>query len=745
MSQNEDRQTTNREIEEEENNNEEEEEERVEVEEIDEDEIEDEESVDDDDEEEEDQEEDEEGDDEEDLDSQKALQVLTALRNLENPTGLLRAVHNQVGNDRSAIINELFNLLELELQKDESKDVIRPDPLSKFNMYENLEWTEYVPTNKNKEEIPFSQRTEIVNYDHKLWLFGGGTNRTVVFDHFYTFDLITHEWKVVPQQFESKRPEPRWGHRLLVYKDNIWIFGGHGKLAYLNDLWRYEFKTNQFVQVLTFGSQPGPRSDHTFVALDNLLYLYGGWDGKKVYKNSFYKLDLYSMQWEKISGKGFNHKEFPLTLHVSCVYNKEIYFSSGKGLISPLRKSKVCCYNPTTNQWRNVPILGGAYPPRRSVSASCVFNDKWFVYGGYGTHGDLNDLHYFDFKTQEWVNLIKHNNKELSRFGHDLIPYDNVLITGFGLRAFIDKKSKNDITTLTFEYPIVEELIDFFDNVRESVSDIKFMCADKKYAFGNSAWLNIRLEQGCTKIEQIAKLFNSDEIEILLYYFYTGRLRITDYSQIPILLKIAQELKIDRLVSLCKNDGTTRESSNTILIDLERLYNDEKSKTFSIIVKEKPLPIHPMILAARSELYRGLFLTVNDFGKSVSDLSNRSYKAIHTLVKYCYLDTIQAADTAILIELLGVVGYYGLKDSKFEKLCSKLIIQGGINCENAIQILELAEIYEIDDLLNVTQKFIRQNFNIIKKQKDYLENKNSDSFSFLDKREKTSKKKNENK
>ncbi|KAJ5073801.1 pep-cterm sorting domain-containing protein [Anaeramoeba ignava] len=89
-----------------------------------------------------------------------------------------------------------------------------------------------------------------------------------------------------------------------------------------------------------------------------------------------------------------------------------------------------------------------------------------------------------------------------------------------------------------------------------------------------------------------------------------------------------------------KNKTTPKER---IISDLISLYSNEESKDFSIISNEgKKIKAHKFILAARSELFRGMFLTVTeDSTNEVKDYTGKSTKALETIIKFLYYDEIE--------------------------------------------------------------------------------------------------------
>ncbi|KAJ5075716.1 phospholipase a-2-activating protein [Anaeramoeba ignava] len=98
--------------------------------------------------------------------------------------------------------------------------------------------------------------------------------------------------------------------------------------------------------------------------------------------------------------------------------------------------------------------------------------------------------------------------------------------------------------------------------------------------------------------------------------------------------------------------------------DLEALYHNEDSKDFTIISESKPIKVHKIILMARSDLYRGMFLSVNDDSNKVNDYSGKQFKTVNALVRYLYFDKLDNdLDNSVINELLDAESYYQLSEN----------------------------------------------------------------------------------
>ena len=108
-------------------------------------------------------------------------------------------------------------------------------------------------------------------------------------------------------------PPPRCGHQAVAVKDHMYIFGGEFTAAsgldfhHYRDLWCLELKTKKWEKIVT-KTGPSPRSGHRMVVWKNCILLFGGF--YEAYKDTRYFNDLWlfdmrERKWHKLeSSKG---------------------------------------------------------------------------------------------------------------------------------------------------------------------------------------------------------------------------------------------------------------------------------------------------------------------------------------------------------------------------------------------------------------------------------------------------------
>ncbi|GAA6060520.1 hypothetical protein JCM10212_005601 [Sporobolomyces blumeae] len=128
----------------------------------------------------------------------------------------------------------------------------------------------------------------------KIWIFGGefSAPNQSSFHHYrdlWSFDIATSTW----ERWDTKlRPSARSGHRMCVWKNYIFLFGGFQdtgvRTSYLNDLWVWsltDYRWHQ-IEMREVDRKPPARSGFSFIPTPDGIVLYGGYtkkyEGKKV-------------------------------------------------------------------------------------------------------------------------------------------------------------------------------------------------------------------------------------------------------------------------------------------------------------------------------------------------------------------------------------------------------------------------------------------------------------------------------
>ncbi|XP_061374784.1 uncharacterized protein LOC133317006 [Gastrolobium bilobum] len=130
---------------------------------------------------------------------------------------------------------------------------------------------------------PRSNCTLTVNplKETELILYGGefyNGNKTFVYGDLYRYDVEKLEWKLISS---PNSPPPRSAHQAVAWKNYVYIFGGEftspnqERFHHYKDFWMLDLKTNQWEQLNLKGC-PSPRSGHRMMLYKHKIILFGG-------------------------------------------------------------------------------------------------------------------------------------------------------------------------------------------------------------------------------------------------------------------------------------------------------------------------------------------------------------------------------------------------------------------------------------------------------------------------------------
>lgn len=148
------------------------------------------------------------------------------------------------------------------------------------------------------------------NANGEFMMFGGefcnGEN-TQTFNDVYRWNVEKNQWKVVES---LNTPAPRCSHQAVYYNEKVYLFGGElatlDNFHHYKDMWELDTRTNVWREIEASGDCPGPRSGHRMVVWRNYIVLFGGfYEAKKEHHwfNDLYLFSFKDERWTKVAYK----------------------------------------------------------------------------------------------------------------------------------------------------------------------------------------------------------------------------------------------------------------------------------------------------------------------------------------------------------------------------------------------------------------------------------------------------------
>ncbi|CAH0493667.1 unnamed protein product [Peronospora farinosa] len=274
----------------------------------------------------------------------------------------------------------------------------------------------------------------------EMLLFGGeyfNGDVNVCYNDVFKWNLDNAAWKVISS---LNTPPPRCSHQSVVYRNHLYVFGGEFATAdqfhHYRDLWRLNLKTNAWEELEVKGG-PSPRSGHRMVVWRNYLVLFGGfYEAARETKwfNDLYLFNLAELKWQKVAYPP--HRQVPaersgcqLAVHPS----KDLVFvyggyakvknvgekSEGKVYsdlwalnLAPVLKRQ----SPT---WEKLSRKGQAPSPRGGAAVT-VHKQRFILFGGVFDEEKrrhtmqstfYNDLFVYDMDRRRWFEFTLRGKK----------------------------------------------------------------------------------------------------------------------------------------------------------------------------------------------------------------------------------------------------------------------------------------------------------------------------------------------
>lgn len=288
--------------------------------------------------------------------------------------------------------------------------------VNNFNTYSKTSWyfdlikREWVRIADLPSGRPATQNHTVVQWDNKLWIFGGWRQEGSAVSDLYVYDPATDSYEK-----KADCPEGLGYHTAAVYDNHMYIHGGYslntGNIC--DNLWQYSLYNNTWVQ-----KADGPLKSHSHVATfdesSGIMYVSGGYSGGFYtgqgigpYLSSLRSYNVATNTW-------VSHAVMPGMPQKSCYGNG--FYKDGKiyhhgGSNGTERLALLMAYDIAGDAWSIVDDFNGEAVYRWSQHALVLWNDELYIGGGY-CHpiGITNSVWKYDFSNPgSWEELITHS------------------------------------------------------------------------------------------------------------------------------------------------------------------------------------------------------------------------------------------------------------------------------------------------------------------------------------------------
>ena len=335
---------------------------------------------------------------------------------------------------------------EKKLAKQERRELEEDDEEDINLIMKKLAKTDTLPPPVNGQLIPCEPPSARVHFSltptpsGDLLLFGGqrfdGANQQM-FSDTYRWNIDSNEWRRLNLEIPGTvSPPPRAAHQAVLHSNKIYVFGGEystvKQFYHHRDMWKYDLRTNVWSEIKAGGSPPSQRSGHRMIVWKGYIVVFGGFydtfrDCK--YFNDVHMFNISEERWESVEIGGSNLPgSFPSPRGGCCFFANPTdtgpvgtafvyggYVRNGK--MSGEELTDMWLLNirapPMKSSWERI-SRKGTPPSKRSGLSCAVHKNRAILFGGVcdkekpGLSLDsqfYNEMYAFDMIRRRWFIL----------------------------------------------------------------------------------------------------------------------------------------------------------------------------------------------------------------------------------------------------------------------------------------------------------------------------------------------------
>ncbi|KAG8125212.1 hypothetical protein E2320_020446 [Naja naja] len=238
----------------------------------------------------------------------------------------------------------------------------------------------------------------------------------------------TFSWNPVEQSKIS--PCDRYKHACCICRGFLYVYGGRRNTS-LSDFWRFKIDATKWIAcrlpaVAGEVQVPVNRKGHSAVVYRGNMYIYGGYIDIKGASQEFWAFHLDTKQWAPLLAASSGNNPGPRHGHSAVVYGNGMYLFGG--LMGLSEQKDFWMWDFIATNWSSIRKSQG--PPRLVGHSASILEDSMLILGGgLSSTKPNNTLWQYHFPSQTWIKLPSPLS---SKAYHQMLP------TGFGFQGAAD-------------------------------------------------------------------------------------------------------------------------------------------------------------------------------------------------------------------------------------------------------------------------------------------------------------------
>ena len=280
--------------------------------------------------------------------------------------------------------------------------------------------TNNIWTRKSLNLKPSARWTHAMAYDsfNKKVILFGGYNESGYLDDTWVYDIANDSWQELKPE---NHPSPRHTHTMVYDSDShkVILFGGNSWGVQQRDMWTYDYRNNQWVQIVP-EVRPPSKSIHamSFDSENRKIILFGGFEQSGSITDDTWVYDILNNTWEEMNPKIKPAARYGHTMVYDEKNKKTLLFGGSNNNQS---MNDIWTYDLANDNWTELNVINP--PDPRYLHSKVYFQDTLNIILFGGMRSDkiyLHDLWAFNTSTNEWIK--HHNGKDQSISGINWIP-----------------------------------------------------------------------------------------------------------------------------------------------------------------------------------------------------------------------------------------------------------------------------------------------------------------------------------
>ncbi|KAJ6243884.1 hypothetical protein M0813_21673 [Anaeramoeba flamelloides] len=329
----------------------------------------------------------------------------------------------------------------------------------------------------------------------------------------------------------------------------------------------------------------------------------------------------------------------------------------------------------SSDECNDYPSFGNRnkWPGERMGHCAAIWENKMVVISGYhfDTSQFYDDFWIYDFPTKTWeeIPFSDMNNEKSNIFsgrirGKITLVDNSIYYIGGYQEEYLMDVWKFKIKQTTLE----QDLKNLYSN--RQLCDWSVISKENVKIEAHSSLLSTRFRgTHPKKIQSILNGRRKKIIDNIVLWCYTGKLDFANLTKRDCLeldrisKKIFHNNKSMHHYQKCDffQNNLSINDPNLVAKDIGKLFLDQNTSDFTILVNNEKIYVHKWLLIMRSELYRGMFNYVDKSLASVNDYSKKTFQSVKDLIQFLYTnDTSHIKSLEIAQELFDAIEYYGL-------------------------------------------------------------------------------------